>query len=356
MTDNILAPDVSPPRMADVARLAGVSKMTVSRVLAGRSVSEKTRKRVEEAIERLGYLPDASAGTLSSGRSEFIVALVPSLNSSNFADTVRGLNDCIQGQGLRLLLGDTDYHPEQEALLVRTLLRHRPLGVMLTGSAHLDVTRKLLLQSKVPVVETWDVPDEPIEQSVGFSNAEAASALVRYLHGCGYQRIGFIGGASALDHRGLQRREGYLRALSELNLDSRVIEHGQSPITMSHGGEAISRLLEQWPDTDAVMCVSDLSAFGAIMHCHRQGLSVPDDIAIAGFGDFEVSRHCTPTITTVSVDPYRIGWRAGEMLLASAAAQRAGMPKPREVSIVDYQILARESTAPPAAGRNTPTV
>lgn len=347
MTEDTPASDVSPPRMADVAKLAGVSKMTVSRVLAGRNVSEKTRKRVQEAIDDLGYLPDASAGTLSSGRSEFIVALVPSLNSSNFADTVRGLSDSIRGQGLRLLLGDTDYQPEQEALLVRTLLRHRPLGVMLTGSVHLDITRKLLLQAKVPVVETWDVPGEPIDQSVGFSNAEAASALVRYLHGCGYERIGFIGGASPLDHRGLQRREGYLRALSELDLYPRVVEHGESPITMSHGGEAIRRLLERWPDTDAVMCVSDLSAFGAIMHCHRHGLKVPDDIAMAGFGDFEVSRHCTPTITTVSVDPYRIGWRAGEMLLASAIAQPEGRPRPREVAIVDYQILPRESTAQP---------
>ncbi|WP_222911561.1 LacI family DNA-binding transcriptional regulator [Pseudomonas sp. DNDY-54] len=344
MTDTTLAPDASPPRMADVAKLAGVSKMTVSRVLAGRNVSEKTRKRVQEAIESLGYLLDASAGTLSSGRSEFIVALVPSLNSSNFADTVRGLNDCIRAQGLRLLLGDTDYHPEQEALLVRTLLRHRPLGVMLTGAAHLEITHKLLVQSKVPVVETWDVPGEPIDQSVGFSNTEAAAAMVRHLQGCGYQRIGFIGGASSLDHRGLQRREGYLQAVTALNMTPRVVAYGESPITMSHGGEAIRRLLAQWPDTDAVMCVSDLSAFGAIMECHRQGLRVPEDIAIAGFGDFEVSRHCTPTITTVSVDPYRIGWRAGEMLLASAAAQRAGAPRPREVSVVNYQILPREST------------
>ncbi len=344
MIDDILAPDVSPPRMADVAKLAGVSKMTVSRVLAGRNVAEKTRTRVQEAIESLGYLPDASAGTLSSGRSEFIVALVPSLNSSNFADTVRGLNDSIREQGLRLLLGDTDYQPDQEALLVRTLLRHRPLGVMLTGSAHLDITRKLLLQAKVPVVETWDVPTEPIDQSVGFSNAEAAAAMVRYLLGCGYRRIGFIGGASPLDHRGLQRREGYLKALNELNIEPRIVEYGESPITMNHGGEAIRRLLERWHDTDAVMCVSDLSAFGAIMHCHRYGLKVPGDIAVAGFGDFEVSRHCTPTITTVSVEPYRIGWRAGEMLLASAAAQREGTAKPREVSIIDYRIIPREST------------
>lgn len=335
---------VTVPRMADVAKLAGVSKMTVSRVLAGRDVSPSTTQRVQAAIDSLGYLPDASAGMLSSGRSEFVVALVPSLVSSNFADTVRGLNDVVSKQGLCLLLGDTDYHLEQEALLVRTLLRHRPLGVMLTGSSHLDSTRQMLRQAQVPVVETWDVPDDPIEQSVGFSNADAAATMVRHLHDKGYRRIAFIGGASMLDHRGQQRQRGYLTALTALGLEARLIEHGESPITMSHGGESVALLLEKWPDTDAVMCVSDLSAFGAIMECHRRGLNVPRDIAVAGFGDFEVSRYCTPSITTIAVEPYDIGRRAGELLLAGANARREGLPRPSEVVVTGYEILAREST------------
>lgn len=332
------------PRMADVAKLAGVSKMTVSRALAGRDVSPLTLQRVQAAIDSLGYLPDASAGTLSSGRSEFVVALVPSLVSSNFADTVRGLNDVVSKQGLCLLLGDTDYHLEQESLLVRTMLRHRPVGIMLTGSSHLDSTRQMLRQAQVPVVEAWDVPEDPIEQSVGFSNAEAAATMVRHLHEKGYRRIAFIGGASMLDHRGQQRQRGYLLALTALGLQPRVIEHGESPITMSHGGESMALLLEQWPDTDAVMCVSDLSAFGAIMECHRRALRVPQDMAVAGFGDFEVSRYCTPTITTVAVNPYEIGRRAGELLLSGARAQREGLPRPAEVVVTGYEILSREST------------
>jgi len=331
--------------VAEVASIMRVSKMTVSRVLTGKSVSEKTRQRVHEAIDSLGYVPDASAGALSSGRSEFIVALVPSLMSSNFADTVRGLNDVARQNGLCLLLGDTGYQLDQEALLVRTLLRHRPEGVMLTGSAHLEITRRLLRQAEVPVVETWDAPADPIEQSVGFCNAEAAAAMVRHLHARGYRRIGFIGGASALDVRGQQRRTGYLQAVSALALDQpRLVEHGESPITMAHGGQSIELLLTRWPDTDAVLCVSDLSAFGAIMQCHRRGLRVPDDIAIAGFGDFEVSRFCTPTITTVAVDPYAMGRRAGEMLLTSARNRRDGKPRPRLAYVTGYQVLQREST------------
>lgn len=147
-----------------------------------------------------------------------------------------------------------------------------------------------------------------------------------------------------LDHRGQQRQRGYLIALSALGLEPRIIEHGESPITMSHGGESVALLLEKWPDTDAVMCVSDLSAFGAIMECHRRGLNVPRDIAVAGFGDFEVSRYCTPSITTIAVDPYDIGRRAGELLLAGANARREGLPRPSEVVVTGYEILAREST------------
>lgn len=330
--------------MADVARLAGVSKMTVSRVLAGRDASAATRQRVQAAIDELGYLPDAGAGALSRGHSEFVVALVPSIMSSNFADTVRGLGDAVTPHGLSLLLGDTHYHLEEEARLVRTLLRHRPRGMMLTGTAHLDSTRHLLRQAGVPVVETWDVPSEPIDQWVGFSNAEAAAAMVRHLHGQGYRRIGFIGGASPLDHRGRQRQSGYQVALTALGLAPRLVEHGASPITMSHGGEAVRLLLQRYPDCDAVLCVSDLSAFGAIMECHRLGVKVPEALAVAGFGDFEVSRYCEPPITTVAVDPYTLGVKAGELLIRAMQGERDGSPRPAGGELTGYSIISRAST------------
>jgi LacI family gluconate utilization system Gnt-I transcriptional repressor len=112
---------------------------------------------------------------------------------------------------------------------------------------------------------------------------------------------------------------------------------------MSHGAPALDALLERWPDTDAVMCVSDMSAFGAIMQCHRRGLRVPEDIAVAGFGNFEVSVCCNPTITTVSVDAYGIGSRAGQLLLSSvASATPRAIPERRKFTI-DYTVISRES-------------
>lgn len=134
--------------------------------------------------------------------------------------------------------------------------------------------------------------------------------------------------------------------MKALGLAPRVVRLGDAPVTMSHGGPAMAALLAQWPDTQAVMCVSDMSAFGAIMECHRRGLAVPDDIAIAGFGNFEVASCCHPTITTMSVDALGIGRRTGEMLLAALDAADADAAESARVAKkvrIEYGIVERDS-------------
>ncbi|MEM5318488.1 LacI family DNA-binding transcriptional regulator [Paraburkholderia sp. JHI869] len=330
--------------MSDVARLAGVSKMTVSRVMAGRSASEATRERVQRAIDELGYVADAAAGALSSGRSSFVAVLVPSLSSSNFSDTVSGLTAVLEPQGLELLIGDTDYFLDREERLVRQMLRHQPRCIALTGAQHTDATRTLLQRSGVPVVEMWDLPTEPIDMAVGFSNVSAAREMVRYLADKGHRRIGFLAGGGDLDRRGLDRLKGFQMEMKALGLDKhRVVQLGDSPVTMSHGAPAMAELLERWPDTQAVMCVSDMSAFGAIMECQRRGLSVPRDMAVAGFGNFEIAACCHPAITTISVDAYGIGQRTGEAIVAAlAAADGASAQHPAKTRI-QYTVVPRES-------------
>ena len=334
------------PTMVDVAKRAGVSTMTVSRALRdGASITPDTRRKIMAAVEELGYVLDQSAGSLSSKRTGFVAALVPSINNSNFADTARGLTDALEGSGLQLLLAYTDYSVETEESLIETMLRRRPEAIVVTGGRHTERARKLLSQSGIPVIETWDLPPEPIRHVVGFSNAEASAALVRYLHSKGYRRIAFIGGTTNRDTRGADRRAGYEQAMAELGLsDTRVISFGTPPISMKQGGEAIARLVEQWPDVEAAICVSDLSAFGALVECQRRGWRVPERIAIAGFGDFEISSHCYPTITTVGVNCYDIGHSTGKLLLRAIEGERGGKSVAAETILTDYAVIPREST------------
>jgi len=336
--------------MADVAARVGVSKMTVSRALNrgsrnDRTTSEALRQRILQACAEMGYVIDHTARTFSSKRSGFVAAVIPSLNNSNFSETVQGINAAFEHSGLQLLLGTSDYRVESEEQLVKALLMRRPEGVILTGGSHTPGTRAMLRAAAIPVVETWDLPAEPIEHTVGFSNAEATAALVRQLHAKGYRHIAFIGGTSNRDTRGADRRRGYGEAIRELGLpDGRVISFGQPPISMSQGAEAITQLVRQWPDVDAVICVSDLSAFGALMECQRQGWAVPGRIAVAGFGDFEVSRSCHPRLTTVAIDCDAIGRAAGELLLRAIDAARLGERLPAETLLIPFGIEQREST------------
>ena len=333
------------PTMADVAARAGVSTMTVSRALKdGASIAPDTRRRIMKAVDELGYVLDLSAGSLSSKRSGFVAALIPSINNSNFADTARGLTDALAGSGLQLLLAYTDYSMEKEEELIGSMLRRRPEAIVVTGGSHTARARKLLENSGIPVVETWDLPKKPVRHVVGFSNAEASKALVRYLHAKGYRRIAFIGGTTNRDTRGADRRAGYEAAMAELGLpDSRVISFGTPPISMKQGGEAVVRLVEEWPEVEAAICVSDLSAFGAVMECNRRKWKVPQRIAIAGFGDFEISSCCYPAITTVGVHCYDIGNRAGDLLLRAIEGERAGVPVARETIITEFEVIARDS-------------
>jgi LacI family transcriptional regulator, gluconate utilization system Gnt-I transcriptional repressor len=331
--------------MSDVARLAGVSTMTVSRALrGGASIAADTRERIMKAVDELGYVLDRSAGSLSSKRTGFVAALLPSLNNSNFADTARGLTDTLQPSGLQLLLGYTDYSIEKEEELIESMLRRRPEAIVVTGGKHTARGRKLLENSGIPVIETWDLPPEPVGHVVGFSNAEAAEALVRYLYDKGFRKIGFIGGTSNRDTRGADRRLGYERAMAALGLkDTRIISFGTPPISMKQGGEALVRLVEQWPDVEAAICVSDLSAFGALTECQRRKWPVPQRIAIAGFGDFEISSCSHPSITTVGVNCYDIGRQSGALLLRAIAGERSSLPIAAETIVIDYGVIARDS-------------
>lgn len=340
--------------MADIAARVGVSKMTVSRAInheashegsRRRGNSEALRQRILQACQEMGYVLDQTARTFSSKRSGFVAALLPALNNSNFSDTAHGLTAALDRSGLQVLLGYTDYDILSEERLLRAMLSRRPEGVVVTGGTHTPATRRLLMNAGVPVVEIWDLPVDPVEHSVGFSNAEAVAQLVRDLHAQGHQRIAFLGGVPESDARGADRRRGFAMAMQALGLDaSRQLSVGRAPVSMDHGAQGVVQMLARWPDTQALVCVSDHPAFGAMAECQRRGIPVPGQLAIAGFGGFEVAASCHPRLSTVEVDCFGIGRSAGDLLLRAIAAAREGQRLAPEAILIPYRVALRGST------------
>lgn len=330
------------PTMADVARLAGVSSMTVSRAFKhDTSVSHATRSTILEAADKLGYVFDSTASNLRSQRTDFVAVTIPSINNANFADTVRGLSEGLKPRGLQILLGYTDYDIQEEERLIEQLLRRRPEAIVVTGGRHTPRARRLLENADIPVIETWDLPENPVGHVVGFSNAGAVRSMVDHFVSVGITRIAFIGGDADRDTRGTDRRAGFIEAMRSHGLQAdRLIAAGTPPISMKEGADAMGRLLQTLPDTQAVICVSDLSAFGALTECQRRGINVPGQIAVAGFGDYEIAGICVPSLTTIDPMPREIGRQAAALILDV----RDGTQKEATTIAINPILLCRQST------------
>ena len=304
-------------RMADIASAAGVSLMTVSRALKpNTSVSAATRARVLSVVNRLGYVPDSNAASLAARRSGFVSLLMPSLNNSHFAETAMAIKETLEPHGLQLLLGHTHYQTQFEERLVQTMLNRRPEAIVLTYDGHSQRTRTLLKGAGIPVIDIWELPINPIGHAVGFSNRAASRALAQRLIEQGYRRIAYIGESHDDGTRGTLRRLGFIDAMTTAGLAfDRQIAQAPPPINMEQGGDALVALLAKWPDTDAVMCVSDPCAYGVLMECQRRKINVPKQLAIAGFGAFEISANCLPQLSTVQVCGRSLGLATGQLIL-----------------------------------------
>lgn len=336
------------PRMADVAKAAGVSTMTVSRAFSGdRSVTEARREFILRTADEMGYVFDRTASELRTRKTGFVAVTVPSINNPNFADSVRGVTSVLEELGLQVLLGFTDYDLEREEHLIGQLLRRRPEALVVTGGTHTQRARRMLEDAAVPIVETWDEPDVPIGYSVGFSNSKAGSLMAEHLISTGRKKLAFVGCDAGSDFRGEARGRGFLAETGRHGLDdSRYIEAGRPPLGAEDGARAARVLMQIHPDTDAVMCVADSVAFGALTELLRQGFAVPGDIAVAGFGAYDTSAFAIPAITTIEPKAEQIGVLAGKTIgtLLSGRADRL----PANHAGATPILLARRSTAGPS--------
>ncbi|KQT11558.1 LacI family DNA-binding transcriptional regulator [Ramlibacter sp. Leaf400] len=320
--------------LADVARVAGVSPITASRALANPGiVSPRTIERVRQAVETTGYIPNLLAGSLKSNRSMTVACLVPAISVAQFLPTVHTLTDALAAAGYQLVLGQTGYVHAREEALIDTMVARRPDGIVVAGLVHSPAARQKLRRLGIPVVETWDLSDEPIDMLVGFSHQEVGAAVAAFFRRRGWQRVGI---ATGDDHRASLRRQGFLAAWGR----EVPVAVGPAPSNLALGRRALGRLLQQEPALEAVFCSSDQLAQGVITEALDRGLQVPGQLAVCGFGDADFAAHMRPALTTVQVDGAAIGARAAQLIID----RRSGAAIAQAITDIGFRIVERTST------------
>lgn len=318
--------------------MAGLSPITVSRALNNPDlVRPETIEKVREAVARTGYIPNMLAGSLASRRSRLIAAIVPQLYNTMFSETVQGLGDQLAASGYQLLLSFSDYSPEREDELVSAILSRRPDGIVLTGINHTQALRKKLMSASIPVVETWDLTPTPIDMLVGFSHEKIGNTVGQYLLGKGYRHFGLVG---ANDQRAAVRSKGLLDVLAQHGIENVPVHLIPTPTTLALGRNGLLELLATGEKFDVIVCSSDLVAQGVMTEAIAQGIAVPSQLAVMGFGDFDFSAHTFPPISTVRVDKRMIGIQAANALLA----RMEGLAVSDKVTDVGFQLIERGTT------------
>ncbi|WAH61139.1 LacI family DNA-binding transcriptional regulator [Pseudomonas silvicola] len=344
--------DLSPPAgnknrssvtLSDVARLAGVAPMTVSRYLnSPQTVKGATRDKVQRAIEQTGYVHNRLAGALRSNRTRLVAVVLPMVTNPLFSDTFQAISTRLAASGYQVLLGVSGHQREQEEELLEVILSRRPDGIILTGTLHTPGCRNRLRASGVPVVETWDLSPEPIDMLVGFSHEEAGREVARKLLAQGYRRFALL---AVDDPRGLRRADSFLKALNEQGITdvSRHVTPGAP--TLALGREGLSSVLERSMTGPAqplaIVCTSDTIAHGVLTEAAARGLQVPYELAVMGFGDMNFAAHTFPALSTVKVDGTLIGDRAAHMLLQRLRGEEGG----ERLQDVGFTLVERDSTA-----------
>lgn len=326
--------------LADIARMAGVSTATVSRVL-NRSplVKPQMRERIEAIIAQLGYYPHAAARALASNRTYTIGAVIPTLNNAIFAATVNALERELQEAGYTLLVAVSNYDLHSEETQVRRLLERGIEGLFLVGNDHTKALYRALRRTGTAYVNTWAFNPRLRRPNIGFSNYAATRAVVDHLLELGHRRIGMIAGIAAGNDRARERLAAVKERLAEDGLS--LVFETEVPYAIRHGRRVLAELIERNELPTALICGNDVIALGVLFEAMEKGVPVPERLSITGFDNLPLTEHIRPAITTINVPAQEMGSAAGKALLSAIA--KGGRVRSREIPA---SLLVRETTAP----------
>ncbi len=305
------------PTMHDVARLAGVSQMTVSRVMRRTAyISHDVRRQVLSAARELGYVHNRLAGGISAYNNPLVGVVVPTLENRVFTEALSGISDVLGGQGLRPVFGISEYSLEAEEDLVFDLLSWRPRGLILPGLEHTEGVRQIVARTGVRVAEIMDTDGEAISACFGFSHRQVGEEMAQHLLDRGHRSFGYIASHGGRDLRATKRFEAFaarVRAAGGQILADRL---ASEPSSMVVGQRLTAEILGSGQAPGAIYFANDDLAAGGLMHCLAQGIDVPGQVALAGFNALAFLAALPKRITTTRTPRYEIGaaaagWLAG---------------------------------------------
>ncbi|WP_235040607.1 LacI family DNA-binding transcriptional regulator [Vreelandella profundi] len=300
--------------LSQVAEAAGVSPITASRALNHPDkVSDRARLSVHDAVERLGYVPNLIAGSLASSRSRLIAVIVPSLVNTVFVEVIQGLQETLETQGYQILLGNTDYDLDREYQLVRTFLGWSCSALVTAGLRHNQACHTLLANWDYPIMEVMEL-GKAMDLNVGLDHVAAGRCMAHHLIKKGYRHIVYVGARLSQDYRAGMRFEGHKAVLQANGLAAPLVELNTLG-SLQAGAEGLAQVLAHYPQTQAIHFANDDLAAGALLAAQRQGLRVPEDIAIAGFNGLPLGQHVTPQLTTILSPREEMGRLAASVLV-----------------------------------------
>lgn len=304
-------------KLKDVALAAGVSEMTASRALRNAAdVSASTRAKVMKAASSLGYVPNRIAGALASNKVNLVGVVIPSVKSYVFSEVLDGISTALKASNLRPVFGLTDYDLDTEEEVIRDMLAWRPAGLIVAGLEHSEGAMKMMRNMDAPLVEIMDVDGDPIDSCVGISHYRAGFEMAQAILAMGHRKIGFLGTKMSLDFRASKRLKGFNAALEKQGISLIDQELYSSGSTVEKGKNSTQAMLARHPDLDCIYCSTDVIAMGAVMHCLAVGISIPDQLAIAGFNALTMSSGLPIELTSTDSLRYEIGTKAAEMIVA----------------------------------------
>ncbi len=299
------------PTMDDIAAEAGVSQMTVSRVMrGGGKTSKEVRDRVERAARKLGYVQNRLASALREETTPLVAVVLPTLGNRVFSEVLTGLNETLADKLVQPVFGVSEYSLDREEQIVRDLLSWRPRGIVLPGLEHTDATRASIRASGVQVAEVMDLDGDPISAAFGISQTDAGRATAQYMLEKGYRRFGYVGSQGGRDLRAAKRQAGFREVIRAAGAQM-VLEHViAAPSSMVEGRKVTAEILERPDAPEALYYSNDDLAAGGIMHCLSAGIAIPDRVALAGFNGLPFLEALPIRLTTIETPRKAMGQRA----------------------------------------------